>query len=80
MIHTQETSENPLKLPRKNIKPVDPKIYPEGIEENKDIAEDLARQGGSGGQSVEIPTYMRNEQSNVKRLPKDRPPRKISNN
>ena len=76
----QERSENPLKLPRKPIKPVDPKIYPEGIEEDKNYSDDIARRGGSGGKGIEVPTFQRNEQSKFQKLPQEKIPKKISNN
>lgn len=78
--NSQENPKNPLKLPRKLIKPVDPDLYPEGVKENEEYSKDLARKGGFGGKSEEVPTYLRKQQKDFKKLPKDKPPEKTSKN
>ena len=78
--NSQEKPENPFKLPKKLIKPVDPNLYPEGVKENEEYSEDLARRGGFGGKGKEAPAYLRKQQEGFKKLPQDKPPKKTSKN
>jgi len=75
-----ENPKNPLNLPKKITKPRDFKSYPEGRKEDEDHANFLARQGGSGGKSLDVPTFQRNEQEEFPKLPKAKPPLNISKN
>ena len=55
-----EKGENPLKLPKRKI--------------SEDEANYYARSGGSGGKSLEVPTFMREQQEKIKSLPKAKTP------
>jgi hypothetical protein len=55
-----EKGENPLKLPKRKISEEEANYY--------------ARSGGSGGKSLEVPTFMREEQEKIKNLPKAKAP------
>jgi len=75
-----ENSESPLNLPKRYVKPVNPKSPPECIERNKNYVDYLARQGGSGGNSLDVPTFQRDEQQKFPKLPKAKSSQKISKN
>jgi hypothetical protein len=57
---TEKKQENPLSLPKREM--------------SQGEADTYNKSGGMGGKRLDVPTFMRQEQENPKKLPEDTPP------